>query len=90
LPVIEVPKKLSEGHPNCVDVIRDGTVKAVVNTVTGRRTPLRDGFEIRRAAAEMRIPCFTALDTARAATRVLNVLDEDYVVLPVPNYRVER
>ena len=28
-------KKLAEGHPNVVDVIEDGSVGAVVNTVTG-------------------------------------------------------
>jgi hypothetical protein len=42
-------------------------VGAVVNTVTGDRQPLRDGFLIRRAAVERRLPCFTSLDTLRAA-----------------------
>jgi carbamoyl-phosphate synthase large subunit len=28
---------------------------------------LRDGFAIRRAATERRVPCFTSLDTLRAA-----------------------
>jgi carbamoyl-phosphate synthase large subunit len=67
LRVESVPKKLIEGHPNALDVIRSGRVSAVVNTVTGDRRPLRDGFEIRRAATERRIPCFTSLDTLRAA-----------------------
>ncbi|MBI4307936.1 MAG: carbamoyl-phosphate synthase large subunit, partial [Chloroflexi bacterium] len=69
LPVTMITKKLSEGHPNVVDVIWDSTVNGVINTVsgvTGRRA-LRDGFDIRRAATEHRIPCFTSLDTARAA-----------------------
>ncbi|MDO8568176.1 MAG: carbamoyl-phosphate synthase large subunit, partial [Dehalococcoidales bacterium] len=51
LPVKMISKKLSEGHPNVVDVIIDGTVDGVVNTITGGRAPLRDGFQIRRAAA---------------------------------------
>ena len=67
VPVTMITKKLSEGHPNVIDIILDGTVDAVVNTVTGERTNLQDGFEIRRAAVEQRIPCFTSLDTARAA-----------------------
>ena len=70
-PVTMITKKLSEGHPNVVDVILDGTVDAVVNTVTGERAPLQDGFQIRRAAVERRIPCFTSLDTARAAVECL-------------------
>jgi carbamoyl-phosphate synthase large subunit len=71
LPVSVITKRLSQGHPNVVDVIRDGSVDAVVNTLTGDRTPLRDGFEIRRAAAERRIPCFTSLDTLRVAIEAL-------------------
>jgi len=67
LPVETVTKKLSEGHPNVVDVIISGRVSAVINTVTGDRRPLRDGFLIRRTATERRIPCFTSIDTLRAA-----------------------
>jgi carbamoyl-phosphate synthase large subunit len=67
LPVDLVTKKLNEGHPNVLDAIATGRVGAVVNTVTGDRRPLRDGFSIRRAATERRIPCFTSLDTLRAA-----------------------
>jgi carbamoyl-phosphate synthase large subunit len=62
-----VTKKLNEGHPNVLDAIVSGQVGAVVNTVTGDRRPLLDGFYIRRAATERRIPCFTSLDTLRAA-----------------------
>jgi len=66
LPVRQVTKKLHMGHPNVVDVIRQAEVQAVVNTMSGERRPLRDGFYIRRAAVERRIPCFTSLDTLRA------------------------
>ena len=41
------------------------------NTVSGAGSTVRDGFEIRRAAAEKRIPCFTFLDTARVAVENL-------------------
>jgi carbamoyl-phosphate synthase large subunit len=65
--VDEVTKKLNEGHPNVLDVIVSRRVSAVVNTVTGDRRPLVDGFLIRRTATERRVPCFTSLDTLRAA-----------------------
>jgi carbamoyl-phosphate synthase large subunit len=52
-------------------VIREGAVQAVLNTLSPTRGPLRDGLELRRAAVERRIPCFTSLDTARVATRAL-------------------
>ena len=70
-PVTMITKKLSEGHPNVVDVVNEGLVEGIVNTVTEATTVLRDGFYIRRAAAEKRIPCFTSLDTARAAVESL-------------------
>jgi carbamoyl-phosphate synthase large subunit len=71
-PVTPVTKVLSGAHPNVVDVINDGTVQCVINTPEGRFTgSLRDGFHIRRAAAEKRIPCFTSLDTAAAAIGAL-------------------
>ena len=72
LPVEQVTKRLNEGHPNVVDVINDGSVVCVINTPEGRYTgTLRDGFHIRRAATEKRIPCFTSIDTARAAVDAL-------------------
>jgi carbamoyl-phosphate synthase large subunit len=67
LPVTMIARKLSEGSPNVVDVIYDGKVGAVINTVEETAAAMRDGFEIRRAAVERRIPCFTSLDTARAS-----------------------
>jgi carbamoyl-phosphate synthase large subunit len=87
LPVKMISKKLSEGHPNVIDIINDGTVNGVVNTITGGQIPLRDGFEIRRAAAEKRIPCFTSLDTAQAAVEALINGSQTYSAQPLPDYR---
>jgi len=86
LPVTMISKKLGEGHPNVVDIIRDGTVGGLVNTVTGERAPLRDGFEIRRAAAEKRIPCFTSMDTLRAAVEALVNGAQIFSVQPLRGY----
>jgi carbamoyl-phosphate synthase large subunit len=90
LPVKLISKKLSEGHPNVIDIINDGTVTGVVNTITGGRIPLRDGFQIRRAAAEKRIPCFTSLDTARAAVEALVNGSQTYSAQPLSSYRTRK
>jgi carbamoyl-phosphate synthase large subunit len=93
LPVEQVTKRLNEGHPNVVDVINDGSVSCVINTPEGRYTgTLRDGFYIRRAATEKRIPCFTSVDTARAAVDALAASTarsggHAYQVRPLPEYR---
>ncbi|MDO8671994.1 MAG: carbamoyl phosphate synthase large subunit, partial [Dehalococcoidia bacterium] len=86
LPVTRITKKLDEGHPNAVDAIKQGIVNGVINTLTGDRTPLKDGFEIRRAAAEHRVPCFTSLDTARAVVDVLSSQETTYNIQPLPEY----
>jgi carbamoyl-phosphate synthase large subunit len=85
-PVKMVTKKLSEGHPNVVDVIQDGSVSGVVNTVTGGSVSLKDGFSIRRAAAEKRIPCFTSLDTIRVATGALANASQSFSIQPLGEY----
>jgi carbamoyl-phosphate synthase large subunit len=72
-------QKLRDGHPNVVDVIHSGQVHLVLNTVSASApeadksagVPLRDGYEIRRASVERRIPCLTSLDTARALVQAL-------------------
>jgi carbamoyl-phosphate synthase large subunit len=82
-----ISKRIGKGHPNVLDVIRDGTVNVVLNTPTGGRVPLRDGFEIRRAATERRIPCFTSIDTIRAAVDALIAGSQLISVEPLPEYR---
>ena len=69
--VTEVERLLSADDANVVTVINDGTVQAVVNVPTGGRDAEQDGFYIRRAAVERRIPCFTSIDTARCAVEAV-------------------
>jgi carbamoyl-phosphate synthase large subunit len=90
IPAVTVPKRPEGAHPDVVDVIADGTVDAVVNTLRGDREALSDGFEIRRAAAERRIPCFTSLDTARAAVESLVNGADAYSVKPLGAYLAGR
>jgi carbamoyl-phosphate synthase large subunit len=88
LEVAEVTKRLSQGHPNVVDIIRQGLVDAVINTPEGAQmATIKDGFYIRRAAVERRIPCFTSIDTARAAVEALVVDQHRFSVQPLPEYR---
>ena len=82
-----IPKAQTGDRPNTVDIIADGTVSAVVNTIEGDRESLEDGFEIRRAAVDQRIPCFTSLDTARAAVESLIGGAVNYNIKPLPEYR---
>ena len=86
LPVTMTTKKLREGHPNVIDVINDGSVEAVINTISGVSEVLRDGFHIRRAAVERQIPCFTSLDTARAAVESMLTGHSAYAIGTTRDY----
>ena len=70
---VQSVKKMTEGSPNIVDLIKDGQVDFVVNTLTHGRKPSSDGFLIRRAAVELNVPCLTSLDTLKV---VLDVITE--------------
>ena len=62
--------RVSEAHPNILDMIASGTVDLVINTPTRGRRHDTDGFKIRRAAVEHSVACVTAIDTARAMLTV--------------------
>jgi carbamoyl-phosphate synthase large subunit len=71
---VEVVKKLKEGSPNILDLIRHGKADLVINTWTRGKTPERDGFQIRRAAVEHGIACLTSLDTVGALLTTLETI----------------
>ena len=66
-----VVNKISEGNPNCSDFIREGKVDLMLNTLTYGKKPEREGFQLRRLAVEMGVPCLTSLDTAREVLHVV-------------------
>ena len=84
--VTEVPK-LGEGDATILQIIRSGQCAAVVNTPTMGKTVDRDGFLIRRAAVEARVPCLTSLDTALAVVTALRASAQSYSVAPLSEYR---
>ena len=78
--------KVGEPEPNSYSIVADGTVDGVVNTVAEVAVAMRDGFEIRRAATERGIPCYTSMDTARAAIEAVVYGKGEYSVAPTVDY----
>ena len=62
--------RVSQAHPNILDMIASGTVDMIINTPTKGRKHDSDGFKIRRSAVEHSVTCVTAIDTARAVLTV--------------------
>ena len=95
--------KLGHGRPNVIDVIQDGRVALVINTVSHFDTDeleyagdpaaagrtVKDGYRIRVAAEQRRIPCCTSLDTAAALVESMtrHRRGETFRVAPVRAYR---
>jgi carbamoyl-phosphate synthase large subunit len=85
--VIEI-RKLAEGSQDILKLIRSGECAAVINSPTLGKAVDRDGFLIRRAAVEARVPCLTSLDTALAVVTALRASAVTYSVAPLAEYRV--
>ena len=66
----KVVNRVSQAHPNILDMIASGTVDLIINTPTRGRKHDSDGFKIRRSAVEHGVGCVTAIDTARALLTV--------------------
>jgi carbamoyl-phosphate synthase large subunit len=66
--------KVAEGlRPNVLDVVKNRTVKLIVNTPSGRGARTDEG-RIRAVAASLDIPCITTMSGAAAAVRALEAL----------------
>jgi len=72
VPAMSVPK-VSEGRPNCVDLIKSGEVALIINTPLGA-VSARDGWAIRTAAIQHAVPCITTLSGAVAAAEAVAAL----------------
>ncbi|HXZ91449.1 MAG TPA: carbamoyl-phosphate synthase large subunit [Burkholderiales bacterium] len=66
VPVTPV-NKVAEGRPHVVDMIKNGEVSFIVNTVEATRTAISDSRSIRTTALARRVTYFTTLAGARAA-----------------------
>ena len=72
LPVKRINKVL-EGRPHVVDAIKNGEVQLVFNTTQGARA-VSDSTSIRRTALTMRVPYYTTMAGAAAATEAIAAL----------------
>jgi carbamoyl-phosphate synthase large subunit len=61
---------VSEGRPNVVDDIKNGTISLIINTPLGHRAR-QDEYAIGWAAIKYRVPFITTLSAAEAIVRGL-------------------
>ncbi len=66
-------KKLQEGHPNLIDLLKDGDVALIMNTPRGKGARTDEG-RIRAAAVAHGVPCVTTIDAAESAVQAMEAL----------------
>ncbi|MGL6071726.1 carbamoyl-phosphate synthase large subunit, partial [Craterilacuibacter sp.] len=64
--IVQVVNKVAEGRPHIVDMIKNGEIALVINTVDEKRQAIQDSHSIRRSALQARIPQSTTLAGAQA------------------------
>ena len=64
---VSVVNKVAEGRPHIVDMIKNGEVSFIVNTVEDKRTAISDSRSMRISALAKRITYYTTISGARAA-----------------------
>ena len=65
--------KVLEGRPHVVDALKNGEIHLVFNTTDGAQA-LADSSSIRRAALTLKVPYYTTMAGARAATQAIAAL----------------
>jgi len=67
--------KVTEGRPHIVDMIKNGEIAMVINTVEERRNAIADSRHIRTSALLNRVTTFTTIAGAEAAVEGMKCLD---------------
>ena len=83
---VKIVNKAGESIPKAVSIVEDGSVSGVVNTIEEVTAALKDGFAIRRAATERRIPCYTSMDTAKVAINAISSQYADTKIATISEY----
>ena len=68
---VEIIKKIHEKGENCEKYLKSGKVDMVLNTISYGSQIEQEGYDLRRIAVELAIPCLTSLDTAKEVLRVM-------------------
>ena len=73
IPVKEV-KKVAQGRPHVVDMIKNGEIDIVINTSEGRQSII-DSASIRRTALEEKVYCTTTIEGGKVVCSVIRNKD---------------
>jgi len=82
----ELVKKVQEGRPNIVDMIKNGEISLVINTTFGSQA-IADSYSIRRTTLMCDVPYYTTISGARAVLGAIKSLKNSSLgVKPLQDY----
>lgn len=71
---VQTVNKVTEGRPHIVDMIKNGEIAMVINTVEERRNAIADSRQIRTSALLARVTTFTTIFGAEAAVEGMKAM----------------
>jgi carbamoyl-phosphate synthase large subunit len=79
-------RKVQEGSPSVIDMIRKGEVNLIINTPAGK-TARQDHLQIMRNAIDFSIPYITTIQAAKAAALAIEAIQHEGVTIePLSHY----
>ena len=72
----ESVNKVAEGRPHIVDMVKNGDIALVINTVEEKRNAISDSRSIRTTALAMRVTQYTTIAGAWAAVEGMRLMQE--------------
>jgi carbamoyl-phosphate synthase large subunit len=72
---VKTVNKVTEGRPHIVDMIKNGDIALVINTVEERRNAIADSRQIRTSSLLARVTTFTTIAGAEAAVEGMKYID---------------
>jgi carbamoyl-phosphate synthase large subunit len=82
----QMVRKVQEGSPNVIDMIRNGEIRLIINTPKDKQSR-QDHYQIMRTAVELGIPYITTPQAAKAAANAIDAIKREKITIePLGHY----
>jgi len=79
-------RKVQEGSPNVIDLLRKGEIRLIINTPSDKQSR-QDHYQIMRAAVDYGVPYITTVQAARAAAYAIEAIKKERITIePLAHY----
>lgn len=86
----QLVRKVQEGSPNAIDLLRRGEIRLIINTPTDKQSR-QDHYQIMRAAVDYGVPYITTVQAASAAAMAIDAIKREKITIePLSHYQAYR